>query len=416
MTSAGPGRREAGTPRRARLRFRAWRRSRPFWGGLLLILAGTEILLLPLYSLLAHSAFKVVIYIGIGGVFGVLIGGLLIACGLLAWFHPVQRIFYGITGVLLSIASFPATNLGGFFLGMLCGVFGASMVFAWSPVQPQDAGRHRHGDPRSEAAGIGDVLSGPGPDRPPRRGRLLALPVVPLLLAGTLAPGQAPALARQAAPAGSSCLLPSILSFLCPPASPSPAAAAASPSASLAGTATPAVSPSPSVSPSPDPSPSPSGSGPATPSPSPSVNPNAHKRASAAPALVAAAQPATLTAGSALMAGLSYDGVATLPTADGPQQMLKFSMSSLTLSGGIVLTVGGNGHSMVTRNSSVHFTGNVVLYATRLSGDLLGIPLSFSPQNPPPLVLPLMQFTNVVTKQPLTSADAMDASGLDITG
>ena len=116
------------------------------------------------------------------------------------------------------------------------------------------------------------------------------------------------------------------------------------------------------------------------------------------------------------MVGLSYDGVATVPTAGGSQQMLKFSMSSLTLSGGIVLTVDENGHSMVTRNSSVHFTGNVVLYATRLSGDLLGIPLSFSPQNPPPLVLPLMQFTNVVTQQPLTSADAMDAGGLDITG
>ena len=258
---------------------------------------------------------------------------------------------------------------------------------------------------------------GPAPGQRLRRGRLLALPVVPLLLAGTLAPGQAPALARQTAPAGSSCLLPSILSFLCPPPPPSAQAGGAAPGASPGVT----VSPRPTVSPLPVPSPaatspSPSGSGSPTPSPGPSVNPNANKRASAGPALVAASAAATLTAGSALMAGLSYDGVATVPTASGSQQMLKFSMSSLTLSGGIVLTVDDNGHSRVTRNSSVRFTGNVVLYATELSGDLLGIPLTFTPQHPPPLVLPLMQFTNVVTHQPLTLADAMQGGGLDITG
>jgi hypothetical protein len=68
--------------------FRAWRRSRPFWGGLLLLLAGVELVVIPLLSVLARGSVKVVIYIGIGGVFGVLIGGLLMACGLLVWFHP----------------------------------------------------------------------------------------------------------------------------------------------------------------------------------------------------------------------------------------------------------------------------------------------------------------------------------------
>ncbi len=225
---------------------------------------------------------------------------------------------------------------------------------------------------------------------------LLALPAVPLLvLAGVLAGGQAPVTVSPAAGRAT--------------------AATASPAVSPSPSVSPSPDPSPSVSPdpSPDPSPSPSGSG--SPSPSPSVNPNANKRAAAAQALVAASSSATLTAGSAVMVGLSYDGVATVPTAGGSQQMLKFSMSSLTLSGGIVLTVDVNGHSMVTRNTSVHFTGNVVLYTTRLSGDLLGTPLSFTPSSPPPLVLPLMQFSNVVTDQPLASADSMQAAGLDIT-
>lgn len=145
--------------------FRAWRRSRPFWGGLLLLLAGVELLAIPLLSVLAHGSVKVVIYIGVGGVFGVLIGGLLMACGLLIWFHPVQRVFYAIAGVLLAVASFVATNLGGFFLGMLLGVTGASLSFGWTPGPGRLAGQHRP-RPRPPAApseGLGLVLdSRPG--------------------------------------------------------------------------------------------------------------------------------------------------------------------------------------------------------------------------------------------------------------
>jgi hypothetical protein len=143
--------------------FRAWRRSRPFWGGLLLLLAGVELLAIPLLSVLAHGSVKVVIYIGVGGVFGVLIGGLLVACGLLIWFHPVQRTFYAIAGVLLAVASFVATNLGGFFLGMLLGVTGASLSFGWTPGPGRLAGQHRPRPrrPGSPSEGLGLVLDSP---------------------------------------------------------------------------------------------------------------------------------------------------------------------------------------------------------------------------------------------------------------
>ena len=148
--------------------FRAWRRSRPFWGGLLLVLAGLELLAIPLLSVLAHGSVKVVIYIGIGGVFGVLIGGLLVACGLLIWFHPVQRVFYAIAGVLLAVASFVATNLGGFFLGMLLGVTGASLSFGWTPGPGRLAGQYRPRPrrPESPSEGLDLVLdTGPAPER-----------------------------------------------------------------------------------------------------------------------------------------------------------------------------------------------------------------------------------------------------------
>ncbi len=151
-------------------RFRNWRRSRPFWGGLLLALAGLELIGIPLLSILAHGSVKVVIYIGIGGVFGVLIGGLLVACGLLIWFHPVQRVFYSVAGVLLAIASFVATNLGGFFLGMLLGVIGASLSFGWTPDTGRTGGARRPYQPRRAAPSEGLNLVLPG-----RRARDTAL-------------------------------------------------------------------------------------------------------------------------------------------------------------------------------------------------------------------------------------------------
>jgi len=96
--------------------------------------AGVELVLLPLSGVLVHGGLKLVIYIGIGGVFGVLIGALLIAAGTALLVNPVHRSFYGIAGIILGIASFPASNLGGFFLGMLLAIIGGALGYAWAPV------------------------------------------------------------------------------------------------------------------------------------------------------------------------------------------------------------------------------------------------------------------------------------------
>src|SRR5215831_1803022 len=118
---------------RAWRRYRAWRRSRPFWAGIWLIIAGAELLLIPLPI---HS-MGVILHIGIGGISGILIGAILIALGLLLWFHPVQRMFYSIVAVLLAIAALVASNLGGFLLGTILGIIGASLGFAWMPGRPE---------------------------------------------------------------------------------------------------------------------------------------------------------------------------------------------------------------------------------------------------------------------------------------
>jgi hypothetical protein len=128
-------------------RFRTWRRSRPFWGGLLLILSGLELFAIPLSGVLVRGAIKLVIYIGIGGVFGVLIGALLVAAGLVIWLNPTHKTFYGIAGIVLGIVSFPASNLGGLFLGMLLAIIGGAIAFAWTPIEPDYAV-----ESRSEAA------------------------------------------------------------------------------------------------------------------------------------------------------------------------------------------------------------------------------------------------------------------------
>jgi hypothetical protein len=134
-----------------RTRWRAWRRSRPVWGGLLLFVAGVELVLLPLSGVLVHGGLKLVIYIGIGGVFGVLIGALLIAAGTALLVNPVHRSFYGIAGIVLGIASFPASNLGGFFLGMLLAIVGGALGYAWSPIPAEGTGVQ--GSPGTEAGG-----------------------------------------------------------------------------------------------------------------------------------------------------------------------------------------------------------------------------------------------------------------------
>jgi hypothetical protein len=123
--------------RSQRSAFRAWRHGRPFWGGLLLLLAGLELLGLPLSGILSRGAVRLVVYIAIGGVFGVLIGILLITAGIAVWANPAHRVFYGVAGVVLGVASFPASNLGGFFVCMLLAIVGGSIAFAWMPAVAQ---------------------------------------------------------------------------------------------------------------------------------------------------------------------------------------------------------------------------------------------------------------------------------------
>ncbi|WP_165978609.1 DUF6114 domain-containing protein, partial [Actinomadura darangshiensis] len=283
--------------------FRRWRRTRPFWGGLFAVLGGVELIAIPL------APMPLVVHQGMAGVASWLIGALLVTAGALLWFQPAQRSFYGILAVLLSLVSFVTSNFGGFLAGLLLGVVGGALGFAWSPSagRPPGAPRERH---RAPAASRG--------------GRLTALAAVPAVL-------------------GFHVLAPS-------------------------------------------------------PSPSPTVY----------------ADAGTLRASSLTMSGLSYDGVASLPSAGGTVKALKFTMSKAVLKD-VDQTAAHAGTTARIRTGALTLNGGVVMYTTKMSSKLLGIPVTFTPEKPPPLTLPHMVMTDVVSEQPSVTAGGAQIAGLAVT-
>ncbi|MFI6684346.1 DUF6114 domain-containing protein [Streptomyces sp. NPDC050485] len=111
----------------ARRVFRGWRRTRPFWAGLFLLLGGVELLVVPL------SPLTILVSLGLGGIAAIGIGLALAVAGLFLWFLPHTRHYVSVNALILSVLSFAATNLGGFLVGMALGIAGSAMGFGWTP-------------------------------------------------------------------------------------------------------------------------------------------------------------------------------------------------------------------------------------------------------------------------------------------
>ncbi len=107
-------------------RFRLWRRTRPFWGAILIMIAGLLVLwgpieLLP-FALLPGSNIWV----------GILVGGILFIMGLIQLLVPSNALVTGSIAVVLSLVSLLVAS-GGFGIGMFLGIIGGAMGVAWQP-------------------------------------------------------------------------------------------------------------------------------------------------------------------------------------------------------------------------------------------------------------------------------------------
>ncbi|MFE7182222.1 DUF6114 domain-containing protein [Streptomyces erythrochromogenes] len=143
-----------------RQRWRRWRRSRPFWGGLLAILAGAWICVLPLAPL------KVMLQQGVAGIPSVLMGIVMVVLGLTAWFSPSQRALAGVLTTLIATAALVLSNLGGFLIGTLLGILGGGLMFAWQPYAGRRAAGTAPTDPAADPAAVpADPAADPAPPR-----------------------------------------------------------------------------------------------------------------------------------------------------------------------------------------------------------------------------------------------------------
>jgi Family of unknown function (DUF6114) len=106
--------------------FCIWRRTRPFWGGLLVIIGASEMLVSE------RAPFQVVTHIGVAGLAGYLIPTFILLCGVMIWSVPIARNYYSILSILLAMASWITSNLGGYFVGMLIDIVGGALAFAWT--------------------------------------------------------------------------------------------------------------------------------------------------------------------------------------------------------------------------------------------------------------------------------------------
>jgi hypothetical protein len=402
--------------------FRHWRRTRPFWGGVAVVLGGLIILMLPMAPL------PVMIHVGMAAVSGVAIGSILITAGLFFWFAPAQRAFVAVVASICALVSVVTSNLGGGGIGALLALVGAAMAFGWRTGPPPPAPPDPDADtdlipptdhhdvtapddppddretrplPFLDAGPAGLRASAP-PDAPAQSGahrrvrwRSLLVTVPVAVAAGlvTAVAAHRPPPAEAAPAAVSTCVpvpgatrpwwIPEWLWLACPNPSTNPSA---SPPASASPTPPPTSTPAGGNTTG-EPAPSGSGDpGPSAPtSASASVSASASASVSASPTMTAAPRmtnPGRITAikygenvpevsADKLMAtGFTFRGTVELPTDSGAVKALVFHADNLKADNYRILT-GDPGPDL--RLGIDLDIDDVDIYATHLGG-LITVP------------------------------------------
>ncbi|MEV6306675.1 DUF6114 domain-containing protein [Actinoplanes sp. NPDC051861] len=458
-----------------RSEFRTWRRGRPYWGGLFLVMSGLE-----MFTSANMELADLQLHIGPQGFLSYLLPVIMLVCGALAWFTPAQRLFYGIVGTLTALYSFIGLNLGGWFAGMFLGILGGALVIAWTPAErgPEKGIKPYKGTgdaPTGEIPVISDSTIVPGivpgdgshQEQPPGNHRTIRkalIFIVPLAMAGTLlAATGAPADAAEC-PKGLPSIAPKAAAKSATPKpkksrTPSPAPSAGAPaggSASPSPTATeddgtgfpildgigdviedigewfdpdkdeetPSPSPSaPATAPTATPTSAPAESPTATPKPSkkpeeiPCLGPRQEGLVANADGLPrAAVKPGLMKVGSLTMYNSTYEGVTDVPTANGVIPSLRFVMDkAVNKPFSLEIDEPGDATTLIKSNELIT-DGSVEFYTPKFAGKLFGlIPVTFTPESPPPLTLPVLWFTDVTIDLAYVQCDVLTADPIKIT-
>ncbi|MFF4057002.1 hypothetical protein ACFYZ8_11070 [Streptomyces sp. NPDC001668] len=136
------------------------------------------------------------------------------------------------------------------------------------------------------------------------------------------------------------------------------------------------------------------------------------------PGITVADNAWTLKASGLLLKGADYQGIVKVRTASGKtKKVLKYVVSGGTDIDDLHQTVTQGGttyHVQAAKGTKSTITGGkTTMYTESISGNLLGlIPITFSPDNPPPLNIPIIYFTNVTVQQAAQYGGTLTVPGM----
>ncbi|WP_432101755.1 hypothetical protein [Streptomyces sp. bgisy091] len=128
--------------------------------------------------------------------------------------------------------------------------------------------------------------------------------------------------------------------------------------------------------------------------------------------------PWTLETSKLTLTGLDYKGIVEVKTYNGSiKKVLKFTADTIDIKDLHQLTkgpAGTTGHVKAEEGSTSTIRhGTVTMYTESLKGNLFGIiPITFSPDSPPPLNVPFAFFTNATVKQAGQFGGSLKVPGL----
>ncbi|MEH0418443.1 DUF6114 domain-containing protein [Streptomyces sp. B21-083] len=143
-------------PTRWRLQFRAWRGTRPFWAGVLVMIGGVPIMYFPYAHLtIGQLTIRMATTAGAGSL---IIGVLLVVLGISLWFQKHVRTFAGTAAILLGLVSLPVSNFGGFIVGFVLALVGGALAIAWAPGVAEST---KYGEPEGDGTDAAPAGSEP---------------------------------------------------------------------------------------------------------------------------------------------------------------------------------------------------------------------------------------------------------------